>query len=183
MSQPSAFTPCVDVEVLIDRQIVEQRIRQLAAQLAADYRDAAPCFIGILNGAVQFMMELLCCMPEEILERLQYDFVDVSSYDGATSRGEVTVLKQCTLDLCGRDVLVIDGIVDTGLTLRHVLSMVQAKNPRSLKVCTLVDKPARRKHEVQIDYRGFTVEDVFVVGCGMDYAQQYRALRYIGKLE
>jgi len=171
------------VKVLIDQETVEQRIAELARRLVADYADGPPVLIGILNGAVHFLMALIARMPGEFQERLEYDFVDVSSYDGTISRGEVTLVKDCTIDVGARDVVIVDGIVDTGLTLGHVLSMLATRKPRSLKVCTLLDKPARRRCQVPIDYCGFTIEDVFVVGCGMDYDQRYRTLRYIGVLE
>ena len=171
------------MKVLIDQETVGQRINALARQLVLDYGDRPPVFIGILNGAAHFMMALIACMPEKFQESLEYDFVDVSSYDGDTSRGAVTLIKDCIIEVGARDVVVVDGIVDTGLTLGHVLSMLAAREPRSLKICTLLDKPARRTRQVPIDYCGFTIEDVFVVGCGMDYDQRYRALRYIGVLE
>lgn len=171
------------IKVLIDRQVVEQRITEMAGEVAADYGDGAPVCIGVLNGAVPFMMELIGRLPEPLHERLVYDFVDVSSYDGTESRGEVRVDKDCVVDVKGQDVLVVDGIVDTGLTLERVLAMLTVRQPRSLKVCALLDKPARRQWQVPVDYCGFTIEDVFVVGYGMDYDQRLRALPYIGVLE
>ena len=171
------------IEILIDKGAVEERIGGLAGQLVADYGDESPVFIGVLNGAVQFMMDLIGQLPAEIQERLDYDFVDVSSYDGGTSRGEVTVNKEIAIEIEGRDVVVVDGIVDTGLTLELVLSMLEKRKPKSLRVCTLLDTPSRRQREVPVDYCGFTIEDRFVVGYGMDLDQRYRALRYIGVLE
>lgn len=171
------------MKVLIDQKSVERRVAELADQLAADYGNDPPLFIGILNGAAPFIMELIARLPAPLQERLEYDFIDISSYDGDRSRGEATLVKDCVVDVKGKDVVVVDGIVDTGLTLDRVLAMLEERKPRSLKVCTLLDKPARREHQVPIDYCGFTIEDLFVVGYGMDYDQRYRALRYVGLLE
>ncbi len=171
------------IEILIDKGAVEERVGELADQLVADCGEESPVFIGVLNGAVQFMMDLIGRLPAEVQERLEYDFVDVSSYDGSTSRGQVTVNKEIVIEIEGRDVVVVDGIVDTGLTLELVLAMLEERKPKSLRVCTLLDKPSRRKREVPVDYCGFTIEDRFVVGYGMDFDQRYRALRYIGVLE
>ena len=171
------------IKVLIEQRAVEQRIAEMAGLMATDYGDGSPVFIGVLNGAVPFMMELIGRLPGPLQERLVYDFVDVSSYDGTESRGEVRVDKDCVVDVEGRDVLVVDGIVDTGLTLERVLAMLAQRQPRSLKVCALLDKPARRRRKVPVDYCGFIIEDVFVVGYGMDYDQRLRALSYIGVLE
>lgn len=171
------------MKVLIDQKRVERRIAELADQLAADYGNDSPLFIGILNGAAQFMIELIARLPAPLQERLEYDFIDISSYDGDSSRGEVTLVKDCVVDVRGKRVVVVDGIVDTGLTLDHVLTMLEERQPQSVKVCALLDKPARRERQVPIDYCGFTIEDLFVVGYGMDYDQRYRALRYVGFLE
>ena len=170
------------LRVLIDRDTVRQRVAQLAGQVAADYAASPPLVVGVLNGAAQFMMDLLAHMPESFAQQVEYDFVSVSSYVGSQSQGEVRLTKDVDLDLGGREVLVVDGIVDTGRTLEFLLAKFRDRAPNSLKVCALLDKPARRRHPVQIDYLGFTIEDVFVVGYGMDYDQRYRALNYIGAL-
>lgn len=171
------------MKVLIDRQSVERRIGELALAVAADYAGSSPLFVGILNGAAQFMMALIDRLPEAELERLDYDFVDVSSYQGKESTGCVELVKGLSIAVAGRDVLVVDGIVDTGRSLDFVLALIRAQQPRSLKVCTLLDKPARREFPVHIDYCGFAIEDAFVVGYGMDYDQRYRALRHIAVIE
>ena len=170
------------LRVLIERQQVEQRIGELAQMLATDYAGSAPLFIGLLNGAVQFMMALLGRLPEELLERLDYDFVGVSSYQGTDNTGRIELTKDLVVAVAGRDVLVVDGIVDTGRSLDFVLAMIASRQPLSLRACTLLDKRAHRELPVPIDYCGFEIEDAFVVGYGMDCDQRYRALRHIAAI-
>ena len=171
------------MKVLIDRSEVDRRIGEMAREIATDYAGSAPLLIGILNGAAQFMMALLDRLPNEMLEQLDYDFVDVSSYRGSESTGRVELTKDLVVAVEGREVLVVDGIVDTGRSLAFVMELVRGRRPRSLKTCTLVDKTARRSVPLVVDYRGFEIEDVFVVGYGMDYDQRYRALRHIAAIE
>ncbi len=171
------------MKVLIDRSEVDRRIGEMAREIATDYAGSAPLLIGILNGAAQFMMALLDRLPNEMLEQLDYDFVDVSSYRGSESTGRVELTKDLVVAVEGREVLVVDGIVDTGRSLAFVMELVRGRRPRSLKTCTLLDKSARRLVPLVVDYRGFDIEDVFVVGYGMDYDQRYRALRHIAAIE
>jgi hypoxanthine phosphoribosyltransferase len=171
------------LKVLIDRSEVDRRIGEMAREIATDYAGSAPLLIGILNGAAQFMMALLDRLPNEMLEQLDYDFVDVSSYRGSESTGRVELTKDLVVAVEGREVLVVDGIVDTGRSLAFVMELVRGRRPRSLKTCTLLDKSARRLVPLVVDYRGFEIEDVFVVGYGMDYDQRYRALRHIAAIE
>lgn len=171
------------LKVLIERQQVERRIDELAQQLASDYAGAAPLFVGLLNGAVPFMMALISRLPEELLARLAYDFVDVSSYQGTENTGQIAQAKDLVVPVAGRDVLVVDGIVDTGRSLDFVLATIKARQPGSLRVCTLLNKRARREFPVSIDYCGFEIEDAFVVGYGMDCDQRYRALHHIAAIE
>lgn len=171
------------LKVLLEREQVERRIDELAQQLASDYAGAAPLFVGLLNGAVPFMMALISRLPEELLARLAYDFVDVSSYQGTENTGQVAQAKDLVVAVAGRDVLVVDGIVDTGRSLDFVLAMLKARQPGSLRVCTLLNKRARREVPVPIDYCGFEIEDAFVVGYGMDCDQRHRALHHIAAIE
>ena len=171
------------LKVLIDHSEVDRRIGEMAREIATDYAGSAPLLIGILNGAAQFMMALLDRLPNEMLEQLDYDFVDVSSYRGSESTGRVELTKDLVVAVEGREVLVVDGIVDTGRSLAFVMELVRGRRPRSLKTCTLLDKTARRSVPLVVDYRGFEIEDVFVVGYGMDYDQRYRALRHIAAIE
>lgn len=170
------------LRVLIDGDAVRRRIAQLAAAVAADHVDGRPVAIGILNGAVPFMMELLAALPSRLAERVQYDFVDATSYRG-TSSGRVEVRVAPVVDVAGRDVLLVDSIIDTGRTVRAVLRDLEGRQPRRVRVCALLDKAARREVEVPIHYRGFTIDDLFVVGYGMDLDQQYRGLRHIAVYE
>ncbi|MDE2733899.1 MAG: hypoxanthine phosphoribosyltransferase [Gemmatimonadota bacterium] len=168
--------------MLIERQQVEQRIGELARTLADDYAGSAPLFIGLLNGAVQFMMALMDRLPEELLTRLDYDFIGVSSYQGTENTGRIELTKDIVVAVAGRDVLVVDGIVDTGRSLDFVMSMIESRRPLSLRACTLLNKSARREFPVPLDYCGFEIEDTFVVGYGMDCDQHYRALRHIAAI-
>ena len=136
------------LRVLIERQQVEQRIGELARTLADDYAGSAPLFIGLLNGAVQFMMALMDRLPEELLARLDYDFVDVSSYQGTENTGQIELTKDLVVAVAGRDVLVVDGIVDTGRSLDFVMTMIESRRPLSLRACTLLNKSARREFPV-----------------------------------
>lgn len=181
MPRSSLESPAL--KVLIEREQVERRIDELAQQLASDYAGAAPLFVGLLNGAVPFMMALISRLPEELLARLAYDFVDVSSYQGTENTGQIAQAKDLVVAVAGRDVLVVDGIVDTGRSLDFVLAILKARQPGSLRVCTLLDKRARREVPVPIDYCGFEIEDAFVVGYGMDCDQRYRALPHIAAIE
>jgi hypoxanthine phosphoribosyltransferase/bifunctional protein TilS/HprT len=179
--QYQIHTPAL--KVLIDRQQVERRVGELALEIAADYAEKAPLFVGILTGAAQFMMALIDRLPDELLARLDYDFVDVSSYRGRESTGRVELVKDLAVAVAGREVLVVDGIVDTGRSLDFVMAMIRSRQPLALKTCTLLDKSARRVVPVAVDYCGFEIEDAFVVGCGMDCDQHYRALRHIAVIE
>ena len=181
MSRGPLETPAL--RVLIERQQVERRIGELAQMLSADYARSAPLFVGLLNGAVQFMMALMDRLPEELLARLDYDFVDVSSYQGTEHTGQIELTKDLVVAVAGRDVLVVDGIVDTGRSLDFVMALIESRQPLSLRACTLLNKPARREFPVQIEYCGFEIEDTFVVGYGMDCDQHYRALRHIATIE
>ena len=173
----------MSVRILIDGDRLQERVGQMAAQLVGDYAPSPPAVVGVLNGAVRFMMDLLSRMPAEFAQLLEYDFVRVSTYEGRRSRGEAEVKSDAAIDLCDRHVLVVDGIVDTGVTLHGVLSHIESSSPKSVKVCALLDKPSRRTHVVPIDYTGFTIDDQFVVGYGMDLDQRYRGLHYIGVLD
>jgi hypoxanthine phosphoribosyltransferase len=168
------------MQILIDSYSLRKRVGELADQITNDYRDTSVVVLGILNGAAQFMIDLIGAMADERKASMQYDFVDLSSYQGSQSSGRVVFSKDTVLALDDRNVLIVDGIIDTGLTLSHFLKEVVKRSPRSLKVCTLLDKPSRREHPVVVDYCGFSIEDLFVVGYGMDYEQRYRALPYIG---
>ena len=167
------------IRVLFDEAAIERRVTELAAQIAADHGQEPPVIVGIRNGAVPFMMDLLRLLPASWRPDLVFDFLDATSYSGSRSAG-VRLSGDLIVDLEGRAVLVVDGIVDTGETIRAVLAHLREKGPSRVQVCALLDKPSRRRVAVPIDYRGFEVEDLFVVGYGMDLDQRYRGLRCIG---
>ncbi len=165
----------VETRVLISEQKVMEKVAELAGILKEEYRDKHPLIIGILKGSFVFMADLIRMMgiPVEI------EFVGLSSYGkGATeSAGKVKVVQGLKTPVKGRHVLVIEDIVDTGLTIRFLLDNLKKKKPASLKLCALLDKPSRRKIDVPIDYLGFSIPNVFVVGYGIDWDERFRYLR------
>lgn len=167
------------VTELISAVRVEERIRQIALQIASE-EPTPPVVLGILNGAAPFMMALLRAFPGSYGAEANWDFVDASSYQGTQSSGRVEVDRLPKMPLRDRSVLLVDGIIDTGQTVEAVLTHLETLGATHVRVATLVDKPSRRKVQVPVDYVGFEVEDVFVVGYGMDFDQRYRNLPYIG---
>lgn len=175
--------------VLFSQEDIHRRVEKLGRQIAQDYsvhnvgRDEQKrpiVLICVLRGA--FM--LLADLAREIRIPLQYDFICVSSYGNGTSPGAVRFVKDLELPIRGRDVVIIEDIVDTGNTLDYLLRVFSAREPASIRVCALIDKPVRRVVDVNVDYAGFTLEsDEFVIGYGMDYAEMYRNLPYIGVLD
>lgn len=166
-------------EVLIDSDALAQRVRELAAQITADYAEKDLVLISILKGALPFLADLMRNIPIP----LSLDFLEVSSYGASTeSSGVVRVLKDLASPIEGRDVLVVEDIIDTGLTLNYVFEHLRGQRPASLRLCTLLDKAARRIVPLTVDYRGFEIPDKFVIGYGLDYAERYRNLPFIGVL-
>ena len=165
-----------NIEVLIPEDEVRSRIKELADEISERYRGDEVILIGILNGSVFFMTALaqLMSIPIEI------DFMAASSYVGTDSTGKVLITKDLARSIEGKHVLIVEDIVDTGQTLHLLREMLQKRNPRTLEVVTLLDKPERRKVEFEADLIGFRIPDRFVVGWGMDYNQKYRELPYIG---
>lgn len=168
-----------EIKVLIREEQLLARIREIADQINLEYAGKEVFLLCILKGSVYFTCEL-----SKYLEMpVKLGFMSVTSYgDGLTSSGAVTVNGSTDLDLEGKHVIVVEDIVDTGRTLSFLFHMLAKKNPASLKLCTLLDKPGRRVSEIKADYLGFEIPDKFVVGFGMDYAQKYRNLPYIGEL-
>lgn len=166
--------------VLITQQDIAKRIEQLGRDIRRDMGDQPVLLVAVLKGAAVFLADLLRAIDGPVT----YDFVAISSYGSATkSSGVVRLLKDADEPLEGVNVVVVEDIVDTGLTLKYLLRLLSTRNPKSLNVCALLDKPARRQVEIRIDYCGFQIPDEFVVGYGLDYAEQYRNLPYIGALE
>jgi len=167
-------------EILLDSSAVASRVAELGAQLTADYAGRTPVLVSVLKGAMVFLADLMRAMdlPTSI------DFMEVSSYGAATeSSGQVRILKDLGKPIEGRDVIVVEDIIDTGLTLNYLLGYLADRQPASIKICCLLDKPARRLAEIDIDYIGFTIPDRFVIGYGLDYDERYRNLPYIGVLK
>ena len=171
-----------DIEkVLISEEELQNKVTQLGEQLSHDYKDRFPLAIGILKGAMLFMGDLLKRMDTVYLEM---DFMDVSSYGKSTvSSGEVKIIKDLDTSVEGRDILIIEDIIDSGLTLSYLVDLFYYRKAKSVKIVTLLDKPAGRKSNIKPDYVGFVVPDSFVVGYGLDYAEKYRNLPYIGVLK
>jgi hypoxanthine phosphoribosyltransferase len=166
--------------VLLSADSIAQRIRELAAEIERDYPGDAPIhLICVLKGGFVFVSDLVRAMGP----RVTLDFIALSSYaKGTTSSGEVRLLKDLDAALSGRDVIIVEDIVDTGLTLSYLQDILNARGPRSLKTACLLSKPSRRKVDVTVEYIGFTIDDHFVVGYGLDYAERYRNLPYIAIL-
>jgi hypoxanthine phosphoribosyltransferase len=167
-------------EILLTEPQLRERVAELGRQLAADYADRDPILVGVLKGSVVFLADLVRQMDIP----LSVDLMEVSSYgSGTETSGQVRILKDLKGSIEGRNVLVVEDIIDTGLTLNYLLRYLGDRAPASLRVACLLDKPARRLVEMDIDYRGFSIPDRFVVGYGLDYDERYRNLPYIGVLK
>ena len=167
------------VKPLISAEEVEKRICELAEQLNKDYAGRTVHMIGILKGSVPF----LCALAKRLTVPVTMDFMCVSSYgDETKSSGIVRISKDLDQSVEGKNVIIIEDIIDSGRTLSYLMEMLKTRKPKTLRLCTLLDKPSRRVMDVAVDYTGFEIEDVFVVGFGLDYAQRYRNLPYIGVL-
>lgn len=167
-------------EVLYDAQQIGEKVKELGATLSKDFNGRNPLVICVLKGAFIFMADLV----KEITVPLEIDFMAVSSYGQSTkSSGVVKIIKDLDVSVEGRDVLIVEDIIDSGLTLSYLIDVLERRNAKSVTVVTLFDKPARRTVELEADYKGFSLPDEFVVGYGLDYAEKYRNLPYIGILK
>ncbi len=161
------------LSVLIPRAEIDVRVQELGRQIRADYGDRPLSLVAILKGACIFLSDLARAIPGEV----EFDFMGISSYGkGKTSSGEVKVTKDLDMSLEGADVLIVEDIVDTGVTLTYLAHILQQRKPRSIQIAALLDKPSKRMRPVQVKYVGFTIPDHFVVGFGLDYAEAYRNL-------
>jgi hypoxanthine phosphoribosyltransferase len=161
---------------LITEEDIQKKVSELAAQISLDYKDKTPIFIGILNGAFVFMADLL----KNIKIDCEIDFLKLSSYgDEKISSGKVQLLKDLNCQVENRDVIIVEDIVDSGLSIKFMNDLIKAHNPNSLKVVSLLVKPNGIKYDIKIDYIGFNIENNFVIGYGLDYAQKFRNLRSI----
>lgn len=176
---PNTFEWSRDIRrVLISRRAIARRVRELAQQLQSDYQREELVVVSLLNGTVMFLADLI----RHLEMPLRLDFIGVSSYGEGTTSGDLVFTKELRLDVRGREVLLVDDILDTGKTLCRVLKRLRALRPRRVRVCVFLEKAARRKEQVQADYIGFSIPDEFVVGYGMDYAERYRNLPFVGIL-
>ena len=169
------------IRVLIGEELVTARIKNLGERISREYAGKEIHLICVLKGGVFFM----CDLAKRITVPVTMDFMSVSSYgDGTSSSGVVKIVKDLDQSLEGKDVLIVEDIIDSGKTLSYLLEILQNRRPKSLRLCTLLDKPERREvPDIQVDYCGFQIPDEFVVGYGLDYAQKYRNLPYIGVVE
>lgn len=164
------------LEIMISEEDVKKRIRELGQELTRDYQNSDLLVVGILKGCMLFLSDLV----RQVNLPLTMDFMVVSSYGTSTkSSGVVRIIKDLERDIENKDVLIIEDIVDTGLTLSYLMENLKSRNPKSVKVCSLLDKPERRKVKVDIAYTGFSIPDKFVVGYGLDYAEVYRNLPFV----
>lgn len=176
------------VELFISEREIGSRVRELAQEIAADYSLLGPTpeeplhLVGVLKGVVPFMADLLRAMPSDL--PVSVDFMAISSYGPSTRHaGGVRVLKDLEEPITGRHVLIVEDVVDTGLTLAYLMKLMRGRQPKSLRVCTLLDRESVRLLDLRLQYTGFTIPDQFVVGYGLDHKEQYRNLPYIGVLK
>ena len=167
-------------EVLVSEDQIQAKVRELGARISADYAGRELTLVSVLKGSLPFMADLM----RSITVPVRIDLMEVSSYGGTSteSSGLVRILKDLSASIADEDVLLVEDIIDTGLTLNYLVSYLRGKGPASLRICTLLDKPARRLVEIPVDYTGFTIDDRFVVGYGLDFGEFYRNLRYVGVL-
>ena len=170
-----------DIEkIIITEEQINERIKEMGAELTEIYKDDFPLAIGVLKGATPFMTDLM----KRFDSYIEVDFMDVSSYGNATvSSGEVKILKDLNTSVEGRDVIIIEDIIDSGLTLSYLVDLFKYRKAKSIRIVTFLDKPSGRKVDLKPDITGFEVPDGFVVGYGLDYAEKYRNLPYIGILK
>lgn len=167
-------------EILLSEEQIKARVQELGAQITKDYEGKTIVLCGILKGAVTFYTDLARSIEVPVL----FDFMSCSSYgSGTTSSGAVMVRKDMDTNIKGKDVLIVEDIIDTGITLSHLVPLLKERGANSVKLATLLSKPARRQVEVAVDYNGFEIPDAFVVGYGLDYDGRYRNLPYIGVLK
>ncbi len=166
------------VEILITREAIQKRISEMGVEIASVYKGTLPLLVGVLKGCTLFMADLV----QHIEIPLEMDFISIMSFGGLNSSGAARITKDLDSAIEGRDVLLIEGIVDTGMTAGYLLRNLQARLPRSLRVCTLLDKEIRRIVKIPVAFRGFSIPDKFVVGYGLDFRGIYRNLPYIGVL-
>ncbi len=169
-----------DIErVLLSEKEIQLKVREIGAKISADYEGKNPIFVGVLKGCFIFMADLM----RSVNIRCSMDFMAVSSYSGTSSTGAVKINKDLSQDILGRHLILVEDILDSGVTLNYLKQYLTVRKPASIRIATLLDKPARRKADIFADYSCFEVPDAFVVGYGLDYNETYRNLPYIGILK
>jgi len=169
-----------NVNILISEEKVQKRVLEIAEQISKDFEGEDVTLVCILKGAVMFMVDL----ARKISRNVEFDFMDVSSYgDRTESSGNIKINKDLQNPIEGKNIIIVEDIIDSGRTLNYLYRYLKDKKPASLKICTLLDKPERRVFDIKVDYTGFTIPDEFIVGYGLDYAEKYRNLPYIGILK
>ncbi|MET3616796.1 hypoxanthine phosphoribosyltransferase [Peptoniphilus olsenii] len=166
-------------EVLFTEEELAVKVDELAKRITEDYKDKNLLLLGILKGAVPFMADLM----RKIDLELQYDFMDVSSYQGSTSSGEVRILKDISAPVEGKDILIVEDIIDTGITLSYLKNLLLHRGANSIEIVTMLSKPDRRLKDLDVKYNGYDIEDNFVVGYGMDFDERFRSLPYVAILD
>ncbi len=168
------------IVTMLSQETIGARVKELGAEISAAYKDRSLTLVVVLKGSFVFAADL----ARAIDLPLRVDFLGVRSYgEGTETSGVVQITQDLSKPIAGEDVLIVEDIVDTGLTIAHLMDLFRTRNPRSVRVCSLLHKPARAKVSVQVDYLGFTIEDKFVVGYGLDFAERFRNLPYIGVVE
>ncbi len=168
------------LSILLSEEDIKKRVEELGAQISKDYEGKEPIFVGVLKGSFIFMADLM----RSVTVQSSVDFMAVSSYGNkSVTTGAVKINKDLSQDIEHRDIIIVEDILDSGITLSYLMQYLQARNPASIRIATLLDKPARRCRDIKADYAGFEVPDAFVVGYGLDYAEKYRALPFIGVLK
>ena len=165
--------------MLITQGQIARRVKELSAEIESDFTGREMVVVSLLNGTIMFLADLI----RHLSLPLRLDFIGVSSYGAGTTSGELVFTKELRLDVKGRDVLLVDDILDTGRTMTRVLGKLRQLKPRRIRTCVLLDKPERRVEKVRADYIGFQIPDLFVIGYGLDYAERYRNLPFVGVLK
>ncbi|MBC8313330.1 MAG: hypoxanthine phosphoribosyltransferase [Candidatus Cloacimonetes bacterium] len=170
-----------DIEkILISEKEIQEKIKKVASQISKDYKDKTPLLISILKGGVVFLTDLMRYIEIPI----EIDFLGIASYGSSTkSSGVVKITKDFNYDISGRHIIIVEDIVDTGLSLKYIINLIKWKNPESIKICALLDKESAHSSDIKIDYKCFIAPDEFVVGYGLDYSEKYRNLPFIGVLK
>ena len=166
-------------EVLYSEEKIKEKVKELGERIREDYKDKNLLLLGILKGCVPFMADIMRSIDLD----LEYDFMDVSSYQGTRSMGEVRILKDISTNIVDKDILIVEDIIDTGVTLSYLTKLLRSRGAKSVEIVTMLSKPSRRKVDLAVKYNGYEIDDHFVIGYGMDYNERFRGLPYIGILD